>query len=150
MKTANKVLWNESLKVGHIDLDGQHRLLIELINSFFDIVIDGTNTGPKKLEELEHYIHHHIDYEEGILSKLKYSDLTNHQMAHSELTSIVSDVTNRLLYLTNVDEQIDLINNLQNFWVTHIKTCDHLFKQNISNLNSTSTSIKNVLPKKVA
>ncbi|MBF0298184.1 MAG: hypothetical protein HQK51_05660 [Oligoflexia bacterium] len=131
--TTNKVIWSDLIKIGNSDIDGQHKLLVELINSFYDVVINKLPTGQKKMEELEHYVQYHIQCEEGILLKAKYPDLADHQISHTELTSVVSDVVNRLLYLPVVDEQIELINSLQNFWINHIKDQDMQFKTHLSN-----------------
>jgi len=89
------------MSVGHAGIDSDHRYLLTLINlvelclryndAFFDIA----------LEQLVKYTHEHFKREEMIQIKMKYNGYAAHKLAHQELLSTLTVITESLKELKN-------------------------------------------------
>lgn len=84
--------WNNSYSVGIQEIDNQHKILIGLINDLHD----GMKQGKGKevlggiLKELVRYTVFHFGFEENLLEKNVYPELSTHKKAHVGLIDQVN------------------------------------------------------------
>jgi hemerythrin-like metal-binding protein len=77
------VQWTESMSVGNLHIDEQHRILIDTINQLASA--ESQNDRPviaMIIDELISYAVFHFDYEERLIEAAGYHDLDNHRRIH--------------------------------------------------------------------
>lgn len=83
--------WSSELSVNISEIDTQHKKLLDLINALHAAM--GSGKGKDILEdifsELITYTKTHFSFEENLMMKHNYSDITSHKIAHKQLTEKV-------------------------------------------------------------
>lgn len=89
--------WNESLSVKVESIDSQHKKLIDLINTFYEGISQGSNK--EKLVEmilaLKNYTVYHFGTEEKYMEKFGYPDYASHKKEHEQFVKKVLDFEER-------------------------------------------------------
>ena len=82
--------WNDSMKIGVVEIDIQHRTLLDIINMLAEIVKDDNITSPydktpvRILKEFDRFIKYHFATEEEMFEANNYID-EHHIKAHNEI-----------------------------------------------------------------
>src|ERR1700736_2495557 len=73
--------WTESLSTGHIELDGEHRRMVDLINQVRLTTCDANQRARhlNLLLELESLTEKHFEHEEAVLEELDTATPTGHR-----------------------------------------------------------------------
>ena len=71
--------WNDELEMGIHEIDEQHRMLVDILNKFYDAIRHhkGTQTAGGILERLADYTRIHFAVEESMMRLLDYADYQN-------------------------------------------------------------------------
>ena len=122
-----KLEWNNSLEIGHENIDNQHKELMDRINYFFDSIDSGTGKEEvlRTLDFLEKYTNKHFYDEEEIQRNYnypKYKDqCIQHQVFRNQLQDIryMCDKYGVTGAITNYMQQ-----KIVDFWEYHINNLD--------------------------
>lgn len=83
--------WSTNLSVNINSIDNQHKKLIDLINSFYDNINQGSPKA-KMLElitALKEYTVYHFSTEEKLMKQFNYPDYVSHKSEHDKFVSSV-------------------------------------------------------------
>lgn len=84
--------YGEHWKLGHEEIDRQHSNILEKWNELVYGVIEGREDLVKTLEELITTVHHHLDYEEGLMKRYKYPYMKSHVKEHEYLRGALKEI----------------------------------------------------------
>lgn len=91
--------WTDEISVGIQEIDEQHKILINLINDLYEVMIAGRNQD-KEVErivgELAEYTRVHFAVEESLFRIFSYADYERHKKMHEELASQVMDIDEKI------------------------------------------------------
>ncbi len=92
-----RIQWSDDLKLGILEMDEQHRRLIDLLNEFYDAVEHGSGEEgmDRLLQGLEQYTIFHFCAEEHLLAEINYPDLENHRKIHQIMVDQVKSARAR-------------------------------------------------------
>jgi hemerythrin len=119
------VYWNEGLSVEVKSMDDQHKKLIEMINDFYENIVNRTNREniSKLLVEMKDYILEHFSAEENYMKKFEYDYYKEHKKEHDKFVEKVTEVEKRYNkgeLILSLDMTMFLIDWLKN----HIQKSD--------------------------
>ena len=129
------VIWDERIQLGIKDIDEQHKVLADLINKIYKIMKQGNGLDAVAdiIAELADYTAKHFSFEEAMLQKAGYPDLTNHKKIH---VNVVNQV---LSYKKQCDDGTLVVDELMGFvsdWlVRHIKVVDKKYVPYVQQMN---------------
>ncbi len=86
--------WSESLSVSNNDIDGDHKRLVELINTLHDAMMQrkGAQLFVGVLDALIDYTKTHFRREEGIMTSHAYPQYCAHKREHDAFVGKVSNL----------------------------------------------------------
>lgn len=120
--------WSDELSVKHEGIDGQHKEWIRIINVLHDNLIncegkDLNRITTDSLLAVKAYGEKHFKYEEGLLKKLGYPGLAEHEKEHCDFYQKIEN-----MYQNHVSGEIvlnsQLMKMLQNWLTQHIMVED--------------------------
>ncbi|WP_160684820.1 hemerythrin family protein [Clostridium sp. C2-6-12] len=122
-----RLKWDESLEIGHENIDNQHKELLERIVYFFDSINSGTGKEEvlRTLDFLERYTNKHFNDEEEIQRNYNYpryrQQTIQHQVFRNQLGEIryICERYGVTGAITNYMEQ-----KIADFWEYHINNLD--------------------------
>jgi hemerythrin len=120
-------VWDKSLEVGNQTIDGQHKQLIDALNSFLKAREENRSFGElrKSLDFLNDYTIKHFFDEEQIQKKHEYPDYPNHKKLHESCKKVVRELQIQLIMKGPSDELFEDVKTKVGDWlVAHIKTQD--------------------------
>lgn len=86
MEIKHGLVWDEKFSVGVVEIDNQHKLMIETINELIEAV--GENPSEQKLAEiikkLVEYKKYHFETEEKYFDLYKYEGAEEHKAEHAK------------------------------------------------------------------
>lgn len=138
------IYWIEEYSCFDLDIDAQHKKLIELLNSMEEIVelqdgYDHYDEIVSVFNELKNYTVYHFSYEEKLFEKHNYDPINTklHKLEHKSFINKVSEIN-----FDDIDrDQIKSVKNILEFvekWIdqhilsTDIKFGDYLSKNSKS------------------
>ena len=81
-----RIEWHEGLSLGILDLDGQHKQLLELCNWLLKAVRDGSQKDvAAAFRQLRQYTITHFNAEEAFMESVDYPGLPRHKLLHGQL-----------------------------------------------------------------
>jgi len=106
-------------------MDDQHKKLIEMINDFYENIVNRTNREniSKLLVEMKDYILEHFSAEENYMKKFEYDYYKEHKKEHDKFVEKVTEVEKRYNkgeLILSLDMTMFLIDWLKN----HIQKSD--------------------------
>ena len=123
------IKWDESLSVGIVKIDDQHRKLIRMIN---DLNL-AMNTGKSRkmlgsvLSDMIEYAQIHFQTEEEYFARYNYVEKSKHEREHGGFISKVFDFNEK--FDQNKEEiTTEVLDFLSNWLVNHIKGSDMKYK----------------------
>lgn len=80
------IKWSEENTTGILDIDEQHKTIIETVNGLIEVVnsVRSNEDFWPLVAEIENYISHHFTTEENYMSKYSYPDIIEHTAEHSQ------------------------------------------------------------------
>ncbi len=122
--------WSENLSVGVIEMDRQHKKLVDLVNHLYEAMAVGKGDDVKKeiLTELATYTKVHFSTEERLMREYGYPQLTDHKRLHDELTNKVIQL-NEKVQKGQMVPSVSLGNFLKDWLVQHIMEQDKKYGQ---------------------
>jgi hemerythrin len=87
--------WNGELEMGIHEIDEQHRMLVDILNEFYDAIRHqkGSQKAGSILERLADYTRIHFAVEESMMRLLDYHDYQEHKRLHDELIETLKELT---------------------------------------------------------
>ncbi len=85
--TAENIAWESKFDTGIERIDFEHRIFLELINSFKKALDHNRSNDElvRIINEIEAYTIFHFTSEENFMYAIKYPDYKSHQMLHFDL-----------------------------------------------------------------
>jgi len=129
--------WDKHFLTGMVDVDDQHKILIDLINDFGELISTG-ETVPKTaidsiLNTLGEYTKYHFQTEEKIMHKAKVDQrhLTQHDNAHQQFINEISMMYSQLS-MDKPESATSLLEYLVHWLAYHILGIDQSLVKQIS------------------
>jgi len=124
------IVWSETLSVGKMEIDAEHKQLIRITNSLLRAMQDGRNKNDfaKILHELREYTVFHFANEEEYMRSIGYPDLASHMEEHNILKKRVKNFQHAVFIGENA-ESGPLREMLKDWLVGHILSCDLRIKE---------------------
>jgi hemerythrin len=119
--------WDKSLEVGNQMIDGQHKQLVDALNSFLKAREEKKSNSElkKSLDFLNDYTVKHFFEEEHLQKKYGYPDYENHKKLHEGCKKVVRDLQAQLIMKGPSDALFDDVKNKVGEWlIAHIKFQD--------------------------
>ncbi len=90
--------WNDSLKLGHTQIDSDHKKMVDLLNRLYEATITdrGSRVCSSILSDLIAYTKSHFALEEQLMVIRRYDMLDEHRAEHSALMKDVVALQSRL------------------------------------------------------
>ena len=125
--------WNDSLKVGHPQIDRDHQRLVGLINALGKAMSEGQGQDVcgHILAELISYTKTHFAMEERLMSRHRYADAAAHHAEHARLIREVEAFQQKFLDGTAV-LSVSLLHFLMDWLGHHILKSDKALAAGIS------------------
>ena len=122
--------WNDSMSVGVAEMDGDHRVLLGLINELHDAGedADSFDSVSQYLDILARYAAFHLAREEAMLEAVGYPHLIEHKARHDELRRQTDDLLRRFQDLGDPEVFEELEAFLMDWWTRHIMVEDMAYR----------------------
>lgn len=119
------LVWNDIFSVGVLEIDQQHKKLIEITNRLNDAMTSDRDHQALAgiLADLLVYTQTHFAYEERLMEQHRYANREQHLLEHHKLVQIVVDFQNQFAR-GEVDLTTDLMALLRDWLSKHIMSSD--------------------------
>jgi hemerythrin-like metal-binding protein len=78
--------WHDRYRLGHAEIDAQHRKLFELVNHFDDVIqMDMADELGRIVDDLMAETVEHFKFEEAVMEQIGFPDRSGHAKMHEEL-----------------------------------------------------------------
>jgi len=120
--------WNDSYSVGVMDIDAQHKRLVELVNELHDAMSlgKGRDTVGKTLDGLIDYTRTHFAFEEKLMAVHTYPAAAQHKIEHESLTRQVVELQGKFL-TGQATVTLTVMKFLKDWLSNHILSVDKKF-----------------------
>lgn len=121
--------WSETMSVGDAEIDEQHRVLIGILNSLYDAMLEGRarQMMDQLFEDLASYMHLHFSNEEQYFDQFHYAGRTQHVLQHQELTRKTQELQTTY-FEKNRDMTMELFSLLRDWIIRHIMQEDMKYR----------------------
>jgi hemerythrin-like metal-binding protein len=122
--------WDDSFSVNVKEIDNQHKVLIDMVNTYYDAVQrKESQEGLLKLViGLESYTIKHFGTEERYFEKFNYPEKAKHKQLHDELKQKVKDLKEKVKSKQTV-LSVEVGQFLKDWLNTHIKGTDKKYSR---------------------
>lgn len=122
------MVWTENLSVSVVEIDNQHKHLIDLINNLYDAMKlgKGKDVLSVTIDELAKYSVEHFFAEERIMQKYSYDGYTKHKTEHDSFIRKVTEFKQGF-EAGKILLSIEIMNFLRDWTVNHIAEVDTNF-----------------------
>ena len=122
--------WNSNISVNIMEIDNQHKKLIEVINELHDSMIKGKSKDILNglLNDLTNYTVEHFGLEEYYMDKFNYINSSIHKKEHKDFIKKVAEYHNDLKngkFLLSVQ----VMNFLKDWLINHIQGSDKKYSE---------------------
>lgn len=95
----SEINWNMSMETGIENIDEQHKMLISVINDFYNEIQKGSSKDRMLhlLKELKKYTDYHFTDEEKYMESVDYPELEKHRKIHESFVKRVSGFEQRFI-----------------------------------------------------
>ena len=130
------IAWSEELSVGIQEIDEQHKILVDLLNSLYRAIREhhGNEATITTLNELAEYTRIHFAVEESLMRVLDYPDYEEHKRHHEQLIDQINELQTKVA--SGKHASFELLHFLKNWLTRHILEEDmeyapHMLKKGI-------------------
>lgn len=118
--------WSLSLSCNHMEIDKQHKKLIEIINKISTALVDKSVEFEKIIDivtDLDNYIVEHFSYEEQLMKEYDFPESEGHLFEHNLLRIKMNDLN--IFDVRNHEEfYSDLLIYVMEWLTNHIQKID--------------------------
>jgi len=127
------VSWNESFSVNVVQIDQEHKNLVDLTNKLHDAMREGKGkvVVGNVLDELIKYTETHFKNEENLMAKAGYPGLASHKLVHKKLVDQVKDLANKN-EAGALSLSMEVMNFLKAWLVDHIQGTDKNYSSHLN------------------
>ena len=146
MAEIKHIEWSKELDTGIPTIDDQHRQIVRYINQLVDYRESGERAIVEEvISELIEYTASHFGFEESLMEKADYSYLTPHKRIHRLFEKRVGGYADRFVQGEDVaDELIEMLNR---WLITHIKSEDKDYSEPVLEMLNTSPNQEKFISK---
>lgn len=119
------VSWSDNLSIGIIQIDAQHKNLVNMLNNLYDAMTagKGKDVAPKILKEMSGYALTHFATEEKLMQQHGYPEFEAHKREHEAFVKKVQEF-NAEMQKGNLGVTSQVANFLKTWLVNHIQGTD--------------------------
>ncbi len=131
------ITWSDMLSVGNEKIDGQHKWLVENLNSFLMAMMEGegVNKISEMLGKLGDYVIFHFDDEEKYLKSIDYPKLEEHKVIHKNFVEELEELATVLMEQGPSPELAIVLQEKVALWlINHITVTDMDYRHFFENL----------------
>ncbi|MCD4744493.1 MAG: bacteriohemerythrin [Desulfobacteraceae bacterium] len=123
-----KIEWDEKLSVDIPEIDELQKKMFALINALIDLMENDAEGKEctNMISEISEYSKYYFSIEEEYLITNKYPEFVKHTKTHRKFETFVMALR-RLVADDKANLNEEMINNLRNLLINHIKTDDSRF-----------------------
>ena len=127
------ITWSSQLSVGVIEIDTQHKRLIDIINRLNDAMHSGKESEAlgKVLTELVEYTVYHFNTEEHLMLQRNYVDSPTHKLEHKRFIETITGFKKKF-DAGDVKISTDIMNFLRDWLTSHILKTDKKFAHTLN------------------
>ncbi|MBI5110079.1 MAG: bacteriohemerythrin [Rhodocyclales bacterium] len=130
------VSWDDSMSVGNLHIDEQHRILIDTINQLASAQVGSDQTVIAMIiDELVNYTVFHFDYEEALIEAAGFPDLEAHRRAHRGFVNWVGELRDEFSFHRRRKLGDKILGFLRDWLSQHILGEDRKYSGYIANSN---------------
>lgn len=124
-ENAALVVWDDSLTMGDVHIDEDHRKLLDLINELYRDLksTEGTGLTEDIYQRLKSHCDIHFQQEESYMVKVGYPDLEEHKQEHAAFMEKVH-IFHEEFKAGHKKRGLELISMLGSWWNSHIGGAD--------------------------
>jgi hemerythrin len=115
------ISWRDDLSVGVSALDDQHKQVLDVINSIYEIRFENASHEAllKNLTKLQFFTETHFRYEESVMKFANYPNFEEHRLYHEAMMAKTVKICSQ--FRSNIQSDTDdLFQLLKNWWLSHI------------------------------
>lgn len=116
--------WNNNLDIGVNDMNDQHKIILNYMNSLYDSVQNKEDFSKGKvfLDKLKDYTIQHFQEEEQYMESINFPGLESHKLIHKDL---LNKFTKHYQEMIDAQQFSDSFFNFLKFWLSsHIQGID--------------------------
>lgn len=128
-EAVSLVQWSESMSVGNVHIDEQHKILIDTINQLASA--ESQNDRPVVamiIDELVSYAAFHFHFEEHLIEAGGYPEIEKHRRIHEGFVSWVTDVREEFIFHRRAQVGERILNFLRDWLRDHILGEDQRYR----------------------
>lgn len=126
------IKWRDSYATGVKEMDEEHRVIIDLINTLYEMIRD-----KKRYEELRtvyermySYSRDHFSHEEQMLEEADFSGLAEQKEQHAQFIARLDELKDELLS-ANESVTLEVYTFLREWWLQHIVETDGQYSEHM-------------------
>ena len=117
-------IWNTKYSVNIDSIDEQHKVLISMINDFYEMIGNKSKELISNLiKNMKEYTVLHFTKEEDLFEQFNYADAEAHKKEHSDFVNKVIDLEQRFNN-NKVIASFEITNFLKHWLINHIQGTD--------------------------
>ena len=132
-ETVSIVQWSDSMSVGNLYIDEQHKILIDTINQLASA--ESQNDRPLVsmiIDELVSYAAFHFQFEEQLMKDCGYPELEKHRRVHQGFVKWITDTREEFIFHRRSRFDARILSFLRDWLRDHILGEDQLYRPFIS------------------
>lgn len=131
------IKWKKEYELGVAEIDEQHKYLVEISNSAYEILNNKFYTDKYDkivdiIKELENYTIFHFQYEENYMQENKYKKFLSHKVEHDDFIKAVKNIDFKKMDYNQNEYLLELINFIVDWLVNHILQKDKMIIEDAS------------------
>jgi hemerythrin len=140
MKNLEKINWTNDFSIGNIDIDRDHKKLLDIYNDLVDLIESNKNNEEfaEILSKMTDYTLNHFGKEETYMQKFGYPKFTEHRQYHSNFIEKVAIYNFNLLSSNPLDPK-EIIKFLVRWLIEHILKSDMDYEKYKKKIQSNAT-----------
>lgn len=119
------IIWKDAYSVGHDELDGQHKIIVSIINDLYVAIQSGTEHEVLGgiLHRLSDYTKLHFRREEHLMEAHGFAHTAEHGILHQRMVETTEDLR-RQVSRSGGGEASEVLAFLKDWWLNHICRAD--------------------------
>ncbi|MGV8133743.1 MAG: bacteriohemerythrin [Mangrovibacterium sp.] len=126
VKKIEKMVCSNSLSIGNVFVDNDHKKLFDICNELVDLVELNKDRKEfaKILSEMTDYARTHFKKEESYMKAFSYPEISEHIKSHHEYIRKVAMDNFHFMMSPDFPDPVEIIAFIKTWWSNHILYCD--------------------------